>query len=548
MLVVVLWASTSSATSPSAVLRLDGGPLAADAIFAVASAERRVEIEPAARQRAAAAFDAILAAARAGMPVYGLTTGVGWNKDKRLIAGRGALDPDLLAASRRFNLNTLRAHAAGMGSPLSDEVVRASMLIRLNVLLSGVGGVQPAVVDQYAAFLNCGIVPVVPGHGTVGQADILQAAHIGLALAGEWRVRFRGRTVPTRDALADCGLAPVELVGKDFLAILGSNALTVAHALYSVRAARDWLDRELTVFALSLEGLNGNVAPFLEAAVEARPVPGLAEVAARLRADLAGSSLWQRSADRPLQDPLSFRTMPVALAAAWAAIAEAEATLLFLANHSDDNPAVLVEATTLSATAGTQVDAYRVPGTLAAAILPTGNFDALPLVGAVERVSWALGRVAESVSASVLRFENPELTGLPRFLTAPGSQGHGFGAVQKAVVALNSEIRSLAAPVSLDGATLAGNIEDVITNSQLAVRRLEQIIDRLYPLATLQLLHAAQAVDLRSGRQLGIRTARLHAEFRREVPFADRDLALTDYLAGGERLLRAPATPAGTAR
>ncbi len=97
--------------------------------------------------------------------MYGLTTGVGWNKDKDTLKAAEALDPDLMAASQRFNLGTLRAHAAGVGEALPDDVVRAAMVIRLNLLLTGDGGVQPAVVDQYAAFLNRGITPVVPGRG-----------------------------------------------------------------------------------------------------------------------------------------------------------------------------------------------------------------------------------------------------------------------------------------------------------------------------------------------------------------------------------------------
>src|SRR5581483_5196212 len=492
LIVAVCAATLGRAADARRPLILTGGALATSDIIDVARNGRPVEIAPQARARVASTFEVVLAAARAHLPVYGLTTGVGWNKDKDALKTAETLDPDVMAASRRFNLGTLRAHAGGIGAPLPDDMVRAAMLVRLNLLLTGDGGVQPALVDQYAAFLNRNIIPVVPGGGSVGEADILQSAHIGLALAGEWQVRYAGAVVPAAQALHRAGLEPVALVGKDFLSIIGDNSLTVAASLLAIQTARGWLEHEITVFALSLEGLNGNVAPFLDVAVAAHPNPGFAAVAARLRAELDGSDLWNVAEHRPLQDPLSFRTMPIVLGNAWEALAAAEAETLFAANHSGDNPLVVTDNVNL-ASQGTQVARYLVPGVPNAAIVPTANFEPLPLVAALERTSLALGHAAESITQTVLRFENPAITGLPRFLTAPDNPGHGFGAIQKAAVSLDSEIRTLAMPVSLESATLAGNIEDVTSGGPLTVRRLRELMEDLYPLTSLQLLHAAQA-------------------------------------------------------
>ena len=302
--------------------------------------------------------------------------------------------------------------------------------------------------------------------------------------------------------------------------------------------ARLWLEREITVFALSLEGLDGNVAPFLEATVAARPRAGFVAVAARLRADLAGSDLWKVSAKRPLQDPLSFRTLPIVLGNAWEALAAAETELAFDVSHSADNPRVVLDPP--PAAEGTQAARYRVPGGRAAAIVPTGNFEALPLVASLERLQLALAHVAQSIGATIMRFENPAITGLPRFLTAPGNPGHGFGAVQKAVAALTVEINSLAMPVSLDNATLAGNIEDITNNGPLTVARLRALVDDLFPLGSLQLLHAAQAVDLRPDYHLGDHTRALQAAYRARVPFVAEDRILTADIAAGAEFLRRP--------
>ena len=529
--------TTASADAPRRPLVLSGEPLSIADIIEVARRGRSVEIAPKARARVATTFEVVLAAARAHLPVYGLTTGVGWNKDKDALSAADALDPDLMAASQRFNLGTLRAHAAGVGEALPDEIVRAAMVVRLNLLLTGDGGVQPAVVDQYAAFLNDHITPVVPGLGSVGEADIVQSAHIGLALAGEWKVRYGGAVMPASQALSTAGLKPVVLVGKDFLAIIGDNSLTVAESILAVHAARTWLDHEVTIFALSLEGLNGNVAPFLDVVVAAHPGPGFSVVAARLRAELAGSDLWNVGDHRPLQDPLSFRTMPIVLGNAWEALDAAEAEILFFANHSGDNPLVVTDTRSLAAQ-GAQVARYRVPGVPNAAIVPTANFEPLPLVAALERVSLALGHSCESITQTVLRFENPAITGLPRFLTAPDNPGHGFGAVQKAVAALNSQIRSLAMPVSLESTALAGNIEDITTNGPLTARRLSELVEDLYPLSSLQLLHAAQAVELRKGFHQGSGTRSLLQGYRAQVPFVEQDRILTGDIEAGTQYLR----------
>jgi histidine ammonia-lyase len=313
----------------------------------------------------------------------------------------------------------------------------------------------------------------------------------------------------------------------------------VAESLLAIHSARLWLQHEVTIFALSLEGLNGNVAPFLNVVVVARPNPGFAAVAQRLRAELAGSDLWNAGAGehRALQDPLSFRTMPIVLGNAWDALEAAETEALFFANHSGDNPLVVTDTREL-ATQGTQAGRYIVPGMPNAAIVPTANFECLPLVAALERVALALGHVSESVTQSVLRFENPAITGLPRFLTAPENPGHGFGAVQKAVVALNSEIRTLAMPVSLESTVLAGNIEDVSTGGPLTARRLHDLIEDLYPLSSLELLHAAQAVELRKGFHLGSGTQALLEGYRAHVPFVAQDRILTNDIEGGAQYLR----------
>lgn len=188
--------------------------------------------------------------------------------------------------------------AKAFGAPASKAVVRAAMAIRLNAMLIGHTGVQPQVVRGLRAFLNHDITPVVPSKGTVGEADIDILAHIGLALMGEGKVTYRGRTRSAAAALGEAGLKPIVPFAKDALSIFSSNAYSAAIAVLAAHDAGHLLERARWVFGLSLEGLNGNVAPFLAAVQNVRAFPGQTRAAAAIRRDLRGSYLWSPSLTR----------------------------------------------------------------------------------------------------------------------------------------------------------------------------------------------------------------------------------------------------------
>src|SRR5690606_11989487 len=165
----------------------------------------------------------------------------------------------------------------------------------------------------YADYLNHDVTPVIPSLGTVGEADITLASHIGLAMIGEWDVFYQGKRLPAAEVMKQLNIVPLKPVGKDFLSILSTNSLTAGQATLAALDTQAFLDKQARLFAFMLEGFNGNVAPFSETAVAARPYAAMAQAAGRIRDALAGSDLWRRSADRALQDPLSFRTMAYTL-------------------------------------------------------------------------------------------------------------------------------------------------------------------------------------------------------------------------------------------
>ncbi|WP_289174404.1 aromatic amino acid ammonia-lyase, partial [uncultured Parasutterella sp.] len=296
-----------TATSVSAV-ELNGSSLTQDDAWAIAEGAP-VSIAPEAMDRVKKSYELVLEAAKSGKEIYGLTVGVGLNKDHKVISANGELSEEVKAASRRFNYSTLRSHSIGAGPALDPKLVRLAMVIRLNTLLKGGSGVQPRVAELYEEFLNKGVTPVVPTKGSLGDADITLASHVGSAMIGEWKVINKdGKQVASMEVLKEKGIKPLIPEGKDALGILSNSSVAMAMTMDAAKAVRQILKVTPIVYGISLEGLNGNVAPFLPQTVNFHPFPGLAEKASELRKVLAGSYLWDKDESRRLQDPLCFRT------------------------------------------------------------------------------------------------------------------------------------------------------------------------------------------------------------------------------------------------
>lgn len=244
---------------------LNGRDATPKMIVRVANGEA-VTVDNDSLDRVARAYAVLLQGAKEGQEIYGLTVGVGWNKDRKMVDATGELTPELMEASREFNEGLLRAHSVGVGPDTALPVVRAAMAVRLNNILTGGPGVQPHVAEMLIAFLNKGITPIMPSRGSVGQADMTLLSHIGLAMLGEGEVDYQGRRMPAAEGLKAAGVEPLKPFGKDGLAILSSNAYAAGLAAIAVHDAEQLLSASRLVYALSLEGLNGNVSRLRHAA------------------------------------------------------------------------------------------------------------------------------------------------------------------------------------------------------------------------------------------------------------------------------------------
>ncbi len=526
----------------NATVTLTGADLTQDQAWRIAQGEE-VAISKKAMKQVTDSNRLVMAAARAGVEIYGLTVGVGLNKDHHLFDAKGDLTPEVRKASIEFNRNILRSHSVGYGPALSKEVTRLAMVVRLNTMLTGRSGAQPRVVELYRDFLNKGVTPVVPTRGSIGDADITLASHIGSVMMGEWRAEVDGKVVSGAEALKMKGITPLVPEGKDGLGILSSNCVGVAMTMDAMRTMRQALKVSPVVYGLTLEGMNGNVAPFLAQTVNNHPLTGLKEAAAEMRATLKGSYLWNFDKTRALQDPLSFRTTVYTISEAKRALKELDELVNIQINSSDDNPGVILNASKEDFDK-TQVKQYFVDKDgVKGAIIPSANFEPLPIAIAAQRATIALSHVSHNALHRTMRLDEDRFSGLARYLAGPNNpNGHAFGATEDSMVSIYAENIELANPISMHGTPVEGNIEDSASNLPRVAERLKRASNNMFDLYSMELLHNTQAIDLRKMKQdnvkLSEKTGALYKAYRKVVPFVEKDRIFSGDLENGIKILK----------
>ncbi|MGI4779392.1 MAG: HAL/PAL/TAL family ammonia-lyase [Janthinobacterium lividum] len=479
------------------MITLDGTAVTVDHLLAVARTGEPVAAGAVVRDRLSAARAVVDRFAASDTPIYGLNSGLGAN------AGH-LLEP---AQRTRYQARAIRARSVGIGASASMQRVRATLFARLAGLAAGGSGISPAVFDALLAMLNAGVLPVVPTTGSIGVADLPPMSHAMLVLVGEGEAEFGGERLPGAEALHRAGLSPAVLGPKDGLALISSNAYTVggaALALADVDAAMHLLDRAAV---LSMEGFRANLSPLRPEALSARPAPGIAESARRLHALLDGSALWNDGAARRVQDPLSLRCVPQIHGAVLWAHGQARDHVEAELDGAGDSPLVLVDSGTLISTAN-----FHIPG----------------LALAMESLGLAMAQAASACVQRCLRLYSPSASGLPLQLTAHGPAHSGFAAMQKTLTALWNQVRHLANPACLDFFPLSEGAEDHAPMAPQVVDKTARIADALVSLAAIELLGAAQAVDLCGAAfdKLGAGARQAYDRVRARVPMLDRDRPL----------------------
>jgi histidine ammonia-lyase len=500
------------------MIEIDGHSLTLEDLARVASDGAEVVLTKDARTAVGRSRAFIEELLESGERIYGVTTGFGRLADV-LIA------PE---EQRQLQQNLVRSHASGVGAPMTVPQVRALMTLRANALARGRSGCRPVVVDRLLQFLNLGIHPLVPTVGSVGASgDLAPLAHVALALTGEGRVITEEGPRDTGTALAAHGLPPLDLVEKEGLALINGTQATTGLGILALLAAERALEAAEVAGAMSLEGLRGTPEPFRDEVHEARPHPGQAATARRLRALLEGSEIREshRHDDPRVQDAYSLRCMPQVHGASRDVLGYVRGVLSVEANSATDNPLVFPEAR---------------------AVVSAGNFHAQVVSQALDFLCIAVADLAAMSERRLERLLNPDLSGQPAFLARKPGIESGFMIAQVTAVDLLGEMRVLAHPASVDSVPTSANQEDHISMGMAAARKVARSVECLEYVLAVELMAAAQAVEylrpLRAGR--GVEDS--IALIRRQVPTLDGDRPLTDDIEAVRELVRDGAVAACT--
>jgi histidine ammonia-lyase len=482
----------------SPTLELRAGTLSLADLRRIYEQPIRLQLSAHDRQRIAEASGLVERIVAAGDAAYGINTGFGLLAQTRIPAEQLEL----------LQRNLLLSHAAGVGAPLPDAVVRLILALKVNALARGFSGVSMALVDALLSLLAHEVYPLIPSQGSVGASgDLAPLAHLSIVLLGLGEVRIGGKILPALEGLRRAGLEPIKLRAKEGLALINGTQVSTALGLAGLFGAEDLLAAGIVAGAMSVDALKGSDSPFDARIHEARGQPGQIVVAAEYRALIAGSAIRASHLDcTRVQDPYSFRCQPQVMGACLDLIRSCAATLGLEANAVTDNPLLFTDG---------------------GDVLSGGNFHAEPVAFAADTLALAIAEIGSLSERRIAVLVDPKMSGLPAFLVANSGLNSGFMIAQVTAAALVSENKTLAAPASVDSIPTSANQEDHVSMATHAARRLLAMVENAAAVVGVELLAAAQGIDFHRPAQSSRSLEQVHAAIRREVAFyaADRYFA-----------------------
>jgi histidine ammonia-lyase len=406
--------------------------------------------------------------AAATNPIYGVNTGFGDLKNTRVS------DEQL----GQLQDNLVMSHACGTGDPVPVDVVRLMLLLKIQGLIHGHSGVQPATVNMLMALWNNHILPVVYEQGSLGASgDLAPLAHLALPVIGKGEVNFYGTICPAAEVLAEFSLTPVKLQAKEGLAILNGTQFMSAWGIYSLLQAKDMANAADMIAALSLDAFDGLREPFDPRLHDIRPHPGQITVAGRMDAFLGHSPIANKTkaTKHDVQDPYSFRCIPQVHGASRDAIDYAERVLLTEINSVTDNPTLFPKQ---------------------GHILSGGNFHGQPLALALDFLAIAVAELA-NISERRTYLLIAGKRGLPPMLVQNAGLNSGFMIPQYTAASIVSQNKQLCTPASVDSIVSSNGQEDHVSMGANAATKCYRVVRNTKQVLAIELLNAAQALDFR---------------------------------------------------
>ncbi len=439
---------------------------------------------------------------------YGINTGFG------LLASTRIASEDLENLQRSLVLS----HAAGVGEPISDALVRLVMVLKVNSLSRG-SGIRRQVIDALIALINAEVYPHIPLKGSVGASgDLAPLAHMSLVLLGEGKARYKGEWLPAVEALKVAGLAPLTLAAKEGLALLNGTQVSTAFALRGLFEGEDLFAGALALGGLTVEAVLGSRSPFDARIHAARGQKGQIDAAAAYR-DLLGErsevSDSHQNCDK-VQDPYSLRCQPQVMGACLTQFRQAAEVLVIEANAVSDNPLV-----------------FAAEGD----VISGGNFHAEPVAMAADNMALAIAEIGSLSERRISLMMDKHMSQLPPFLVANGGVNSGFMIAQVTAAALASENKALSHPHSVDSLPTSANQEDHVSMAPAAGKRLWEMAENTRGILAVEWLAACQGLDLRGGLKTSAKLERARGLLRAQVPFYEKDRFFAPDINAASELL-----------
>ncbi|MFQ5715628.1 MAG: histidine ammonia-lyase [Nitrospinales bacterium] len=475
---------------------LDGESLKLDDALAALNPSVAVKLSSQAKENVDRTRAVIDAAVRNKKKVYGVTTGF------------GALSKVAISGAECIQLqeNLVLSHAAGVGRPLPDEIVRLTLLLMINSKAKGFSGLRWSSLRALLNMLNRQVYPFIPEKGSVGASgDLAPLAHLSLVLIGRGKARYNGKWMEGKAAMRRAGIKPVQLAAGEGVALINGTQVMTAIGSWTVFHALRLVKTADIAAAMSLEALLGTNTQFHKRIHKIRPHRGQIDTAANMRRLTQGSEIISSHKDcHRVQDAYSLRCVPQVHGASRDAIHFVRQTIETELNSATENPLVFPDGKILSG----------------------GNFHGQPVALALDFLAIALAELANISERRIERMVNPDLSGLPSFLIEQGGLNSGFMIAQYTAAALVSENKVLSHPASVDSIPTSANKEDHVSMGNLAARKAEQTLENAKHVVAIELLCGAQALDLFTNMKPGRGTLAAYQTLRKHVSHLDRDREL----------------------
>jgi histidine ammonia-lyase len=483
---------------------LTGNDLTFSQLYAVAAQHAAVSLATEAVTRMNASRAVVERLVASGKTAYGINTGFGKLASVRISTEQ----------VRQLQINLVRSHACGVGTPLHETETRAMILLRANALAKGLSGVRPVVVETLCAMLNAGVHPVIPSQGSVGASgDLAPLAHLAQVVIGEGEAHYKREKLSGSEALKRAGITAVALEAKEGLSLLNGTQGMLALLSLALREADSLTDTADIAASLSLDALRGSPGAFDSRIMHARAYAGAATTARNLARLNEGSQIREshRSSEKDtrVQDAYSLRCTPQVHGAVRDSLSQAREMALVELNSATDNPLVFANENDTGD------------------IISGGNFHGQPLAMAADQAAIAIATLSGISERRIEQMTNPLTSMLPAFLTPDPGLNSGFMIAQVTAAALTSENRALATPHSVDSISTSGNQEDYVSMGMSGARRLERMLHNLRYILAIELLCACQGIDLLAPLQTGTLAQRAYQTVRAASPklTTDRPLA-----------------------